>query len=112
MPIYEYQCKGCGGEFEYQQRMSDDPKTVCESCGGLLERLISRSSFLLKGSGWYKDLYSSAKPQGNSSDSSSPSSNNDTGTQGGSKDSAQGGSKDGSKAGSSKPSTAAPSSAD
>jgi putative FmdB family regulatory protein len=71
MPIYEYQCKDCGGEFEYQQRMADASKTVCESCGGQLERLISRSSFLLKGSGWYKDLYSSAKPQASASDSSS-----------------------------------------
>lgn len=70
MPIYEYQCKACGGEFEYQQRMSDDPKTVCESCGGNLERLISRSSFLLKGSGWYKDLYASPKPSGADSSAS------------------------------------------
>jgi len=64
MPVYEYQCKQCGKEFEYQQRMADPDKTVCESCGGALERLISRTAFQLKGSGWYKDLYSSAKPGG------------------------------------------------
>ena len=64
MPVYEYQCKQCGKEFEYQQRMADPDKTVCESCGGELERLISRTAFQLKGSGWYKDLYSSAKPGG------------------------------------------------
>ena len=62
MPIYEYQCKACGREFEYQQRMADPDKTVCENCGGELERLISRTAFQLKGSGWYKDLYSSSKP--------------------------------------------------
>lgn len=62
MPIYEYRCTGCRGEFEYRQSMREAARTVCESCGGLLERLISRSSFLLKGSGWYKDLYSSPKP--------------------------------------------------
>src|SRR5215467_10000976 len=62
MPVYEYQCKACGREFEYQQRMSDPEKTVCEACGGPLERLISRTAFQLKGSGWYKDLYSSSKP--------------------------------------------------
>ncbi|HTM22188.1 MAG TPA: zinc ribbon domain-containing protein [Kofleriaceae bacterium] len=62
MPIYEYQCQQCGGTFEYQQRMSEDPKTVCETCGGKLERLISRTAFTLKGGGWYKDLYSSPKP--------------------------------------------------
>jgi putative FmdB family regulatory protein len=62
MPVYEYQCKACGQEFEYQQRMSDPDKTTCEACGGGLERLISRTAFQLKGSGWYKDLYSSNKP--------------------------------------------------
>jgi putative FmdB family regulatory protein len=62
MPIYEYRCQQCGGTVEYQQRMSDEPKTVCEKCGGQLERLISRTAFTLKGGGWYKDLYSSPKP--------------------------------------------------
>jgi putative FmdB family regulatory protein len=62
MPVYEYECKACHKDFEYQQRMSDPDRTVCEACGGELERLISRTAFTLKGSGWYKDLYSSAKP--------------------------------------------------
>ena len=62
MPVYEYQCKACGRDFEYQQRMSDPDKTVCEACGGALDRLISRTAFSLKGSGWYKDLYASPKP--------------------------------------------------
>ena len=62
MPVYEYQCKACQREFEYQQRMADPDMTVCEACGGALERLISRTAFQLKGSGWYKDLYSSSKP--------------------------------------------------
>jgi putative FmdB family regulatory protein len=62
MPVYEYQCKACHQEFEYQQRMSDPDKTICEMCGGDLDRLISRTAFALKGSGWYKDLYSSQKP--------------------------------------------------
>lgn len=63
MPVYEYKCNDCGKEFEYQQRMSDPEKTDCEACGkSALERLISRTAFQLKGSGWYKDLYSSSKP--------------------------------------------------
>ena len=33
MPVYEYECKNCGRHFEYQQRMSDDDKTLCEACG-------------------------------------------------------------------------------
>lgn len=54
MPVYEYECKACGRDFEYQQRMSDPDKTTCEACGGALERLISRTAFSLKGGGWYK----------------------------------------------------------
>jgi putative FmdB family regulatory protein len=70
MPVYEYECKACGRDFEYQQRMSDPDKTTCEVCGGALERLISRTAFSLKGGGWYKDLYASPKPEGAASDKS------------------------------------------
>jgi len=45
MPVYEYECKACGRDFEYQQRMSDPDKTTCEVCGGALDRLISRTAF-------------------------------------------------------------------
>lgn len=75
MPVYEYQCKSCNREFEYQQRMSDPDRESCEVCGGALERLISRTAFAFKGGGWYKDLYASAKPESKSSEgSTSPSS--------------------------------------
>ena len=48
MPIYEYQCKACGRQFEYQQRMADPDKTLCEACGKeALERIISRTAFSL-----------------------------------------------------------------
>jgi putative FmdB family regulatory protein len=77
MPVYEYQCKACQKEFEYQQRMSDPDKTECEACGGALERLISRTAFSLKGGGWYKDLYASAKPEAKSSEAKSDSSSSD-----------------------------------
>ncbi len=70
MPVYEYKCKSCGREFEYQQRMSDPDKTECEACKGELERLISRTAFQLKGGGWYKDLYASTKPSGDSGSTS------------------------------------------
>ena len=63
MPTYEYRCNACGREFEYQQRMSDPDLVTCEVCkADKLEKLISRTAFQLKGSGWYKDLYSSSKP--------------------------------------------------
>ena len=72
MPTYEYQCKKCGREFEYQQRMSDPEKTLCEACGAeALERMISRTAFSLKGGGWYKDLYASSKPEKSGGDAGS-----------------------------------------
>ena len=75
MPIYEYQCKGCGHEFEREQRISDPPVKKCPSCGALkARRQISRTSFVLKGSGWYSDLYGSAKPAAAKSDAAAPSS--------------------------------------
>ena len=64
MPVYEYECKACGHEFEREQRMADNPVKKCPSCNAMkAKRLISRTSFVLKGSGWYSDLYSSNKPK-------------------------------------------------
>lgn len=61
MPIYEYRCEKCGHEFEREQRISEDPIKKCPSCGASrAKRLISATSFVLKGGGWYSDLYSSA----------------------------------------------------
>ncbi len=57
MPIYEYKCNDCGIEFEANQRMDEDPLTTCEQCSGSVNRLISFTSFSLKGSGWYSDGY-------------------------------------------------------
>ena len=58
MPIYEYECQACKKHFEYTQKIADAPMTRCEACGGALEKVISPSGFILKGGGWYKDLYS------------------------------------------------------
>jgi putative FmdB family regulatory protein len=61
MPIYEYRCRACGHEFEREQRITDDPLEACPSCGAAqAKRLISRTSFHLKGGGWYSDLYGSS----------------------------------------------------
>lgn len=57
MPIYEYQCTKCGEIFEVFQKMSDDPLSECRFCGSKVEKLISHSSFQLKGSGWYLTDY-------------------------------------------------------
>jgi putative FmdB family regulatory protein len=56
MPIYEYTCKRCGN-FEVMQRMSEDPLKKCPTCGTKVSKLISRSAFHLKGSGWYATDY-------------------------------------------------------
>ena len=58
MPIYEYACPDCGHRFERMQRMSDDPVKLCPECGQeQVKKLISMTSFVLKGEGWYKDHY-------------------------------------------------------
>ena len=63
MPLYEYQCEGCGHEVEVLQK-HDDPPPVCGPCDELLPpetpymvKQVSRSSFALKGSGWERDSY-------------------------------------------------------
>ena len=54
MPIYEYECRGCGEHHEFLQKFSDSPKRKCPSCGKLrLRKLISAAAFHLKGDGWY-----------------------------------------------------------
>jgi putative FmdB family regulatory protein len=71
MPIYEYACGKCEHEFEVEQRITDDPIKVCPQCRSRrVKRLISQTSFVLKGGGWYSDLYASGtgkakeKPEG------------------------------------------------
>jgi len=59
MPLYEYRCKSCGHTFEVIQKFSDRALRKCGECSGPLEKLVSRSSFQLKGGGWYINSYSS-----------------------------------------------------
>ncbi len=67
MPIYEYHCEKCDRILEVSQRISDAPLTTCPSCEdpGSLRKLISRSSFHLKGGGWYTTDYARAGANGN-----------------------------------------------
>ena len=89
MPIYEYKCKSCGKVIEVIQKLGDRPLRKCRACSGPLEKLISRTSFQLKGGGWFEQGYhkggskaasgstgsskSSAKSTGSESKSSSKS---------------------------------------
>jgi putative FmdB family regulatory protein len=73
MPIYEYGCDKCG-TFEVSQRITDKPLRRCPTCKGKVRKLISSTSFQLKGSGWYVTDYagkggsSKAKDEGKSGD--------------------------------------------
>ncbi len=84
MPIYEYECSACGHRFEEWQKITDKPVKVCPKCKARkVERLISQTSFQLKGGGWYGDLYSSTKggagtSSGSSSSESKPASSSDS----------------------------------
>ena len=66
IPIYEYKCQKCGFRIEIIQKIDEktpncDNKVVSGSieqlCGGKCEKLVSKSTFSLKGGGWYKDGY-------------------------------------------------------
>ena len=63
MPIYEYSCEKCGKKIDVLQKMDEPAPARCESCGelGTMARQVSRTSFVLKGGGWYSDLYGSSK---------------------------------------------------
>jgi len=63
MPTYEYACSSCANQWEEIQKISEPATTTCPKCGkDTAKRQISGGTFILKGGGWYADLYSSAKP--------------------------------------------------
>lgn len=70
MPIYEYQCEKCQEILEVSQKMADAPLSKCPKCQGELKKLISRTSFQLKGGGWYQTDYK--KTSGPSSSTPAP----------------------------------------
>jgi putative FmdB family regulatory protein len=63
MPIYEYKCRKCGKVYEMFQGITEPAATSCKFCKGSVNKLISRSSFHLKGSGWYVTDYGGKKPE-------------------------------------------------
>lgn len=66
MPLFVYRCVECEHEDEFLVKSDgSNAPTQCEKCSSALEKKLSLSSFQLKGDGWYKDLYSSAKPSKN-----------------------------------------------
>jgi len=71
MPIYEYKCTKCGYRFDMLQKFSDTPISLCPKCNGSVKKLVSHSSFQLKGSGWYLTDYARKGSPSPSSESTS-----------------------------------------
>ena len=75
MPIYEYDCPSCG-RIEVIQKASEKALKSCPECAekgkkNPVEKIVSSSSFQLKGSGWYKTDYASGSSSSGSSSSKS-----------------------------------------
>lgn len=57
MPIFEWECKKCGESIEIWG--TDEP--VCTKCENKMEKMISMSTFILKGGGWYNEGYNKSE---------------------------------------------------
>ena len=68
MPTYDYSCRSCGARFEAWQKMTDDPITICPTCGGPVRRIIYPVGLVFKGSGFYST--DNHRPVATASDSS------------------------------------------
>ena len=86
MPTYEYRCNACGNTFEVFKSIKDETVPECPKCGSNdVTRLISATSFILKGSGWYMTDYgnkhspSSSKPAEHTKSSENTSSTKENG---------------------------------
>jgi putative FmdB family regulatory protein len=82
MPIYEFKCtnNACNNVEEHLLRHSDPLPTNCEKCASPIEKLVSQTSFALKGSGWYVTDYKGSNPGGASASTSATSTGNDSGS--------------------------------
>ncbi|MDH4161752.1 MAG: zinc ribbon domain-containing protein [Nitrospirota bacterium] len=73
MPVYEYECDSCKGRFEVMQKFSDPLATVCQIChASAVRKVLSPTSFVLKGSGWYATDYASADKKKSSETAPAP----------------------------------------
>jgi putative FmdB family regulatory protein len=85
MPIYEYICEKCGNHIEVMQKVTDEPLKRCANCRGKLEKIYSRTSFQLKGSGWYKTDYSGSGSKANAKEEKKAETKTETKTESSSK---------------------------
>jgi putative FmdB family regulatory protein len=60
---YEYICTACGHQWEADQSIKDAALKDCPSCkkASAKRQVSGGTGFVLKGGGWYADLYSSSK---------------------------------------------------
>ena len=88
MPTYQYACTDCAERLEVVQKFSDDPLTVCASCGGRLRKVFSPVGIVFKGSGFYRtDSRKGPEPamaSSNGSDSKKPDTTSDSSSSAGS----------------------------
>jgi len=61
MPVYEYECLKCKKRHEIMQRITENPLTDCPECAGKMKKIISSTTFVLKGTGWYATDYADGK---------------------------------------------------
>jgi putative FmdB family regulatory protein len=106
MPIYEYECGKCG-VFEHSQRISDAALAKCPTCRRKVRRLISNTSFQLKGSGWYVTDYGRGGNKGGKDGESKAESKSDGGSETKSESTAKSKGKAETKAGATTPATTA-----
>lgn len=78
MPIYEYQCTSCGHNFEEWQKNFEEKEVHCPKCGNSAKRLISNTSFILKGTGWYVTDYGRPRNGSNGKSKTTTSSTTET----------------------------------
>ena len=66
MPIYEYRCSECQQVFEEWVKHAEDESVrhACPVCKSPSKRIMSHTSFALKGTGWYATDYGSHKNGG------------------------------------------------
>jgi putative FmdB family regulatory protein len=70
VPTYQYACTECGDQTEVVQRFTDDPLTVCGTCGGRLRKVFSPVGIVFKGSGFYRTDSRAGAVSGGSSNGS------------------------------------------
>lgn len=72
MPIYDYQCRSCGHNFELKQSFDSDPESACPLCAGRARRRFGSVGIIYKGSGFYTTDYTQKNYSGPSSEGAPP----------------------------------------